>query len=136
LFDIAFAPVRMRMEVHSCMFGHCFNNLISNCLISSDRKKMSTRQSLGKAFLLLSLVPLGFLVYTLLNLEPLGISLFHPRMIVEFSFVCIVCFTWDLANSPFFLFGRARPRATRVERRRHCSGDSWKVHSVSYPKSV
>jgi hypothetical protein len=41
--------------------------------------------ALGRALLLLSLVPLGFLVYTLLNLGRLRITLAHPRVIVELS---------------------------------------------------
>jgi hypothetical protein len=39
--------------------------------------------NLAEALLLLSFIPLGFLVYTLLNLERLSIGLSHPRVIVE-----------------------------------------------------
>ncbi len=38
---------------------------------------------LGGALLALSLIPLAFLVYTLLNLEKLSIPLDRPRVIVE-----------------------------------------------------
>ena len=40
-------------------------------------------ETIGRALLVLSLVPLGFLVYTVLNLERLRITLAHPRVIVE-----------------------------------------------------
>ena len=40
-------------------------------------------ETIGRALLVLSLVPLGFLVYTLLNLERLSITLAHPQVIVE-----------------------------------------------------
>jgi hypothetical protein len=39
----------------------------------------------GKILMLLSLLPVAFLLYTLLNLGNLGISAFHPRVQVEFS---------------------------------------------------
>jgi hypothetical protein len=39
--------------------------------------------NLAEALLLLSFIPLGFLVYTLLNLERLSIGLSHPRVNVE-----------------------------------------------------
>jgi hypothetical protein len=57
---------------------------------------MSKRKNLGKAFLLLSLLPVGFLIYTLLNLNSLGITLFHPRVIVEFSafVLCVSLGIW------------------------------------------
>jgi hypothetical protein len=52
-----------------------------------------TKRTLGTFFLLLSLIPLGFLIYTLLNLQELQISVFHPRVIVELSlFVLIAIF--------------------------------------------
>lgn len=38
---------------------------------------------LGVALLALSLIPLAYLVYTLLNLEKLSMPLNHPRVIVE-----------------------------------------------------
>jgi len=41
----------------------------------------------GKILMVLSLIPLGFLVYTLFNLERLGISLADPRVIVEASLI-------------------------------------------------
>jgi hypothetical protein len=40
---------------------------------------------LGDVVLLLSLVPLAFLAYTLINLRSLNITIAHPRVIVEFS---------------------------------------------------
>jgi hypothetical protein len=43
------------------------------------------KRKLGLAFLVLSLVPLGFLVYTLVNLQTLQIAIVHPRVIVEAS---------------------------------------------------
>ena len=39
--------------------------------------------NMGNLLLLISLVPLAFLIYTLLNLDALNISLTHPRVIVE-----------------------------------------------------
>ncbi len=39
--------------------------------------------NLAEALHLLCLILLGFLVYTLLNLERLGVNLSHPRVIVE-----------------------------------------------------
>ncbi len=41
------------------------------------------RQSYGKILIAFSFVPLAFLIYTLLNLESLGITIFHPRVVVE-----------------------------------------------------
>jgi hypothetical protein len=38
---------------------------------------------LGTILMILSLIPLGFLVYSLLNLDRLGITLTHPRVLVE-----------------------------------------------------
>jgi hypothetical protein len=46
---------------------------------------LKTKRPIGAIFLLLSFVPLGFLIYTLLNLQILQISIIHPRVIVEFS---------------------------------------------------
>ncbi len=43
----------------------------------------------GTVLLVLSLVPLGFLVYTLSHLEKIGISFAHPRVIVELTLVVI-----------------------------------------------
>jgi len=40
-------------------------------------------ETIGRALLVLSLVPLGSLIYTLLNLGRLRITLAHPRVIVE-----------------------------------------------------
>jgi hypothetical protein len=40
---------------------------------------------IGRYFIPLSLIPLGFLAYTLLNLDALNITITHPRVIVEFS---------------------------------------------------
>jgi hypothetical protein len=43
----------------------------------------------GKILMLLSLGPLGFLLYTIFNLGSLGITVFHPRVLVEFFiFAC------------------------------------------------
>lgn len=39
----------------------------------------------GILLVMLSLVPLGFLVYTLTHLDVLNISVSHPRVIVELS---------------------------------------------------
>ena len=41
------------------------------------------RKNVGSVLLLTSLVPLAFLIYTLLNLDALGISIIHLRVIVE-----------------------------------------------------
>jgi hypothetical protein len=46
---------------------------------------LKTKRTIGTFFLLFSIVPLGFLIYTLLNLQELQISVFHPRVIVELS---------------------------------------------------
>jgi hypothetical protein len=43
------------------------------------------KRRIGAIFLLLSFVPLAFLIYTLLNLQTLEISIVHPRVIVELS---------------------------------------------------
>jgi hypothetical protein len=52
---------------------------------------MVRSRKLGYVFLALSLVPLGFLAYTLLNIEALSIPITHPRVIVEASsFVALV----------------------------------------------
>jgi len=40
-------------------------------------------ETIGRALLVLSLVPLGSLIYTLLNLGRLRITLAHPRVSVE-----------------------------------------------------
>jgi hypothetical protein len=54
---------------------------------------LKTKRNIGTLFLLLSFIPLGFLIYTLLNLQELQISVFHPRVIVELSlFVLIALF--------------------------------------------
>jgi hypothetical protein len=43
--------------------------------------------------MLVSLVPLAFLLYTLLSLGSLGITVVHPRVIVEFSiFIALLIF--------------------------------------------
>jgi len=42
-----------------------------------------SNETIGRALLVLSLVPLGFLIYTLLNLGRLRITLAHRRVIVE-----------------------------------------------------
>jgi hypothetical protein len=42
------------------------------------------RRVLSTVFIFLSLVALGFLLYTLLNLDALGIVVTHPRVMVEF----------------------------------------------------
>ena len=42
-----------------------------------------SNETIGRALLVLSLVPLGFLMYTVLNLERLRVTLVHPRVIVE-----------------------------------------------------
>jgi hypothetical protein len=46
--------------------------------------------SLGSIAIVLSLVSLGFLIYTIVNLDKLGISLSHPRVLVEFSIFLIL----------------------------------------------
>lgn len=52
--------------------------------IVSDR-----RVNLGNIFLAISLIPLAFLIYTLMNLASLNITITHPRVIVEFSIFLI-----------------------------------------------
>jgi hypothetical protein len=46
---------------------------------------MVKKQKLGYALLALSVVPLGFLIYSLANLQALQITIMHPRVIVEAS---------------------------------------------------
>ncbi|TFF91567.1 hypothetical protein EU546_08415 [Candidatus Thorarchaeota archaeon] len=41
--------------------------------------------TIGMIFAALSLIPLTFLIHTLLHLEQLGIPSTHPRVLVEFS---------------------------------------------------
>jgi hypothetical protein len=46
---------------------------------------MFKRRILSAFFIILSLIALGFLLYTLLQLDELKIAITHPRVIVEFS---------------------------------------------------
>jgi hypothetical protein len=46
---------------------------------------MFERNILSTIFIILSLIALGFLLYTLINLDKLEITVTHPRVIVEFS---------------------------------------------------
>jgi hypothetical protein len=46
---------------------------------------MFGRRILSAIFIIFSLIALGFLLYTLIKLDELGISVTHPRVIVEFS---------------------------------------------------
>jgi ABC-type transporter Mla subunit MlaD len=43
------------------------------------------RRILSTIFIILSLIALGFLVYTLINIDSLEMTSTHPRVIVEFS---------------------------------------------------
>ncbi len=43
----------------------------------------------GNIFLVMSLIPLAFLLYTLINLTGLNLTITHPRVIVEFSIFLI-----------------------------------------------
>jgi hypothetical protein len=59
--------------------------------------------SVSDILIVLSLVPFGFLIYTLVNLDKLGISPSPPRVIVEFSIFLILLLLciyfkmqWDL----------------------------------------
>ena len=45
--------------------------------------EMFEKVVLGNFLLILSIVSLGFLVYTLVNLDRLEITITHPRVIVE-----------------------------------------------------
>ena len=45
--------------------------------------EMFEKVVLGNFLLILSIVSLGFLVYTLINLDRLEITITHPRVIVE-----------------------------------------------------
>ena len=47
---------------------------------------------LGNILIVLSIIPLGFLIYSLMNLEKLGITLTHPRVIVELTLFLILLF--------------------------------------------
>lgn len=42
-------------------------------------------------FYSLALIPTGFLIYTLVNLQKLGIKIYHPRVIVELSIAILFC---------------------------------------------
>ena len=46
---------------------------------------MFGRCILSAVFIILSLTALGFLLYTLINLDALEMTVTHPRVIVEFS---------------------------------------------------
>jgi hypothetical protein len=46
---------------------------------------MFRRNVLSAFFIILSLIALGFLLYTLINLDVLEMTVTHPRVIVEFS---------------------------------------------------
>jgi len=46
---------------------------------------MFRRRVLSVIFIIFSLIALGFLLYTLMNLDALGIPVTHPRVIVELS---------------------------------------------------
>ncbi len=41
--------------------------------------------SIGNIFMVMSLIPLAFLIYTLMNLTSLKIPITHPRVVVDFS---------------------------------------------------
>ncbi len=41
------------------------------------------KNNLGGILLFLSIIPLGFLIYTLRNLKKLDIPIYHPRVLVE-----------------------------------------------------
>ena len=46
---------------------------------------MFDRNSVGAIFIILSLIALGFLLHTFINLDRLKITVTHPRVIVETS---------------------------------------------------
>lgn len=48
---------------------------------------------LKNLFIFLSVIPLCFLIYTLVNLDMLNITVFHPRVIVEASLFIIFLVT-------------------------------------------
>jgi len=54
---------------------------------------MVSRIILGKIFMILSLFPSGFMIYTLTSLEELKITISHPRVIVELSIFLILLLT-------------------------------------------
>ena len=54
---------------------------------------MISRILLGKIFMILSVVPSGFMIYTLTSLEELKITISHPRVIVELSIFLILLLT-------------------------------------------
>lgn len=51
---------------------------------------MWLKNNLANLFILLSFIPLGFLIYTLFHLEDLQIKITHPRVIVETLFFLIL----------------------------------------------
>jgi hypothetical protein len=46
---------------------------------------MASNNIIGYAFFSCSIIALGFLSYSILNMQKLNITLFHPRIIVEFT---------------------------------------------------
>lgn len=44
---------------------------------------MTARKIAGLVFLAASVIPFGFLVYTLTHLARIGIAWYHPRVLVE-----------------------------------------------------
>lgn len=60
---------------------------------------MKRNRKLGLVLLALSLVPLGFLTYTLLNIEALNIPITHPRVLIEgSSFVALLVVSFWLSK--------------------------------------
>jgi hypothetical protein len=55
----------------------------ANNVVENEASDMASKMVLGTILMMLSLIPLGFLVYSLLNLDRLGITLIHPRVLVE-----------------------------------------------------
>jgi hypothetical protein len=49
--------------------------------------------NIGKFLILVSFLPLSFLIYTVLNLESLKITIAHPRVFVELAiFIALISF--------------------------------------------
>jgi hypothetical protein len=59
---------------------------------------MVNRILYGNMLMILSLVPIGFLIYTLASLEELKITLSHPRVAIELSIFLILLSTGFLLS--------------------------------------
>lgn len=52
--------------------------------------QMWLKNNIGNLLILISFIPLGFLIYTILHLKDLNIKITHPRVIVEATLFLII----------------------------------------------